>query len=186
MTAHLSRTLTGALAGNEMGHRDRKTASTSRVPLVSARAAKPTPRVAKVRGGRAHRHTLVHLSLSQEVVDDIDTLLWLRVTAADLEVEAIRGGKHRIYDEAVESFLRKYEQQPCGALTRVGSHGWRTVRVSTPLIDRCKQVAARSGVAVGSVVSCALTMFVQSRVQPAWREFRNAVRVQAKAVLKQK
>ena len=132
------------------------------------------------------RHTLIHLSLPQQVVDDVDTLLWLRVTAADLDMEAIRGGKHRIYDEAVEAFLSKYERRHCEALSRVGRHGWRTVRVSTPLVERCRQIASRKGVAVGSVVSCALMLFVQSRVQPAWRQFRRDVCGQAKAVLKNK
>jgi hypothetical protein len=131
-------------------------------------------------------YTLIHLPLAQEVVEDIDTLLWLRVTAADLDVEALRGGKHRIYDEAVERFLAKYERRPCDALKRVGSHGWRTVRVQTVLVERCKPVAVRAGVAVGSVVSCALGLFVQSHVQPAWRDFRNSVRLQARAVLKTK
>lgn len=129
------------------------------------------------------KYTLIHLPLPQEVVDDIDTLLWLRVTAADLGVEAIRGGKHQIYDEAVEFFLSKYERRVCDAIKRIGTHGWRTVRVQTPLIERCKHVAARTDVALGSVVSCALMVFVQHYVQPAWRDFRNRVREQAKLVM---
>jgi hypothetical protein len=132
------------------------------------------------------KHTLIHLPLSQDVVDDVDTLLWLRVTAADRDVEALRGGKHRIYDEAVEFFLAKYERRPCEALKRIGSHGWRTVRVQSVLANRCKQVAERSGVALGSVVSCALMMFVHHHVQHAWRDFRSSVRMQAKAILKNK
>lgn len=132
------------------------------------------------------KYTLIHLPLSQDVVDAIDTLLWLRVTAADRNVEAIRGGKHRIYDEAVELFLSKYERRSCEALKHVGSHGWRTVRVQTTLANRCKQVAMRAEVALGSVVSCALMLFVEHHVQPAWRDFRNSVRAQARSVLNSK
>lgn len=132
------------------------------------------------------KYTLIHLPLPQEVVDGIDTLLWLRVTAADHNVEALRGGKHRIYDEAVEFFLAMSERRSCDALKRVRSHGWRTVRVQTPLADRCKQFASRAGVAVGSVVSCALLLFVEHHVQPAWHEFRSSVRAQAQSLLKSK
>jgi hypothetical protein len=137
-------------------------------------------------GSTMSKYTLIHLSLSQDIVDGIDTLLWLRVTAAARDVEAIRRGKHRIYDEAVEFFLSKYERRSCEALKDVGSHGWRTVRVQSTLADRCKQVATRSGVAVGSVVSCALMLFVEHHVQPAWRDFRSSVRAQARSVLNSK
>lgn len=149
----------------------RKTAKGSALPREDRRASIRT------------RYTLIHLSLPQEVVKAVDTLLWLRVTAAGLDVEAIRGGKHRIYDEAVAFFLSEYERRPCEMLKRVSAHGWRTVRVQTALIERCQRMAERANVAIGSVVSLALLLFVQSCVQPAWFDFRNEVRARAAEML---
>src|SRR5687767_2288737 len=76
-----------------------------------SRSAAPSQRVAAKR----HR-TLLHLALSQDVVDRVNTLLWLRVTAAGQSVEAIRGGKNQIYDETVEQFLQRFERRACEPL----------------------------------------------------------------------
>src|SRR5262245_27816208 len=117
-----------------MARRSNKSASRapiSPVPATTKKRLRPMLGAGKAQG-RLTRLTLIHLPLPQDVVNDIDTLLWLRVTAADHDVEAIRGGKHRIYDEAVEAFLSTYEHRACGALISVSGHGWRTVRVSTP------------------------------------------------------
>lgn len=61
-----------------------------RLKQVGADRKIKSQRLAKLQGRTMSRHTLIHLSLSQQVVDDVDTLLWLRVTAADLDMEAIR------------------------------------------------------------------------------------------------
>lgn len=132
---------------------------------------------------KGHR-TLLHLPLPQEVVDDVDTLLWLRVTGAGKSVEAIRGGKNQIYDEAVERFLRRFERRECEALqVRQPTQGWRTLWVSTPLVERCKRVAERDGVAVGRVVGYALSSFVEEIMKPTWRAFREDVSDRAGALL---
>src|SRR5688500_5234329 len=118
------------------------------------------------------QRTLLHLALQQNVVDDVDTLLWLRVTGAMKSVEVIRGGKNQIYDEAVEVFLRRFERRRCEELrVRQSTQGWRSLWVSTPLVERCKRVAERDGVAVGRVVGYALTSFLEETVKPSWRAF---------------
>ena len=132
---------------------------------------------------KGHR-TLVHLAVPQDVVDDLDTLLWLRVTAAGESVEAIRGGKNQIYDEAVEQFLARHEQHACEALKmRQPTRGWRTLWVSTPLVERCIRVANREEVSVGRVVAHALASFLGERIAPSWREFRRAASDRARGLL---
>jgi hypothetical protein len=144
----------------------------------SSRSTAPSQRAA-AKGQR----TLVHLGLPQELVDDVDTLLWMRVTAADKSMEAIRLGKHQIYDEAVEHFLERYENRPCEALrVRQPAHGWRTLWVSSPLVKRCRGVAEREQVSVGRVLAFALKDFLTS-VSPAWREFRREAGGRASALL---
>lgn len=143
------------------------------------RTTAPSQRVA----AKGHR-TLVHLAVPQDVVDDLDTLLWLRVTAAGASVEAIRGGKNQIYDEAVEEFLTRHERRPCEALTmRQPTRGWRTLWVSTPLVERCTQVATRESVSVGRVVGQALSSFLGERITPSWRAFRQEASDRARALL---
>lgn len=135
---------------------------------------------------KGHR-TLLHLALPQEIVDGVDTLLWLRVTGAPKSVEAIRGGKHQIYDEAVAAFLLKFERRPCGAFkVRPPHQGWRTLWVSTPLVERCRQVAEREQVAVGRVVSYALTSFIEGILRPDWHAFRREAHERATALLSAK
>lgn len=135
---------------------------------------------------KGHR-TLLHLALPQEIVDGLDTLLWLRVTGASKSVEAIRGGKHQIYDEAVAAFLLKFERRPCkGLKVRLANQGWRTLWVSTPLVERCKRVAEREGIAVGRVVSYALTSFIQGIMRPDWHAFRQEAHERATALLSAK
>jgi len=133
------------------------------------------------------QRTLLHLALQQDVVDDIDTLLWLRVTGAMKSVEAMRGGKNQIYDEAVELFLRRFERRTCEDLRiRQSTQGWRTLWVSTPLVERCKRVAERDGIAVGRVVGYALTSFVGDTVKPSWRAFRAETTERARVLLTSK
>jgi hypothetical protein len=130
------------------------------------------------------QRTLLHLALQQNVVDDVDTLLWLRVTGAMQSVEAIRGGKNQIYDEAVELFLRRFERRRCEDLKiRQSTQGWRSLWVSTPLVERCKRVAERDGVAVGRVVGYALMSFLEVTMKPSWRAFRGEVGERARALI---
>lgn len=155
-----------------------------------ASRTKKTPRKAGQRSAHSQRvaakghRTLLHLPLSQEVVDDVDTLLWLRVTGAGKSVEAIRGGKNQIYDEAVEQFLRRFGRRKCEALqVRPPTRGWRTLWVSTPLVERCRRVAERDGVAVGRVVGHALASFLEGAMKPSWRGFRKETSDLASALL---
>ena len=128
--------------------------------------------------------TILHLPLAQEVVDDVDTLLWLRVTAARQSVEAIRGGKNHIYDEAVERFLRRYENKPCRALqAQKGGHPWRTLWVRTAFVKRCRMIAERENVTVGRVVGLALTTFTSDMMTPAQRRFRHKTGARALGLL---
>lgn len=131
------------------------------------------------------RRTLVNIWLSQAVVDDVDTLLWLRVTGAEKSVEAIRGGKNQIYDEAVEVFLRQIEPRTSAFYVREPAQDgeWRTLWVSTPLMNRCKRIARREKVSVGRFVGEALTGFLEATVQSSWRAFRQRVGAQARAML---
>lgn len=156
--------------------------SSREVPSKNPRARRntaPSQRVA----AKGHR-TLVHLAVPQDVVDDLDTLLWLRVTAAGKSVEAIRGGKNQIYDEAVEQFLARHERRPCEALTRrQPTRGWRTLWVSTPLVERCTRVATREGVSIGRVVGQALASFLGERITPSWRAFRQEASDRARSLL---
>lgn len=132
------------------------------------------------------QRTLIHVSLPQQVVDDVDTLLWLRATAARESVEAIRGGKHQIYDEAVNAFLRLYERRRCEKLRgpRVTS-GWRTLWVSTPLVARCRMVSDRDAVSVGRIVGYALASFLSRHITAAARRFRRDVAERAASLLVQ-
>lgn len=131
------------------------------------------------------RRTLVNILLSQTVVDDVDTLLWLRVTAAEKSVEAIRGGKNQIYDEAVEVFLHQLEPRACTFCLREPSPDgeWRTLWVSTPLMNRCKRIARREKVSEGRLVGEALMTFLEATVQASWRAFRKDVAAQARGML---
>lgn len=150
---------------------------------VNSEKSRPRSAQSKRVAAKGHR-TLLHLPLPQDVVDDVDTLLWLRVTGAAKSVEAIRGGKNQIYDEAVDQFLRRYERRVCeGLQVRQSTQGWRTLWVSTPLVDRCKRIAERDGVAVGRVVGYALASFVEEIMKPAWRAFREETSDRARALL---
>lgn len=140
-----------------------------------------TPRGRTEQGRRSQRsaaegrlRTLLHLQLSQKVVDDVDTLLWLRVTAAGKSVEAIRGGKNQIYDEAVQRFLMRYEHRPCpDLLGRKPKQPWRTLWVRTALVKRCTRIAERESATLGRVVGHALAAYIAETMTPAQRRFRH-------------
>lgn len=148
---------------------------------MAIRQKSRTPSRRTERAGRTQRpaaegrlRTLLHLQLSQEVVDDVDTLLWLRVTAAGKSVEAIRGGKNQIYDEAVERFLARYELQPCPeVLVRKPKHPWRTLWVRASLVKRCTRIAERESATLGRVVAYALAAYVAQMMTPEHRRFRH-------------
>lgn len=159
-----------------MPNRKKTSSSQSRGRIVQSKRA-------AAKGQR----TLLHLALPQDVVDGVDTLLWLRVTGASKSVDAIRGGKHQIYDEAVTAFLSQFERRPCRALkVRPANQGWRTLWVSSPLVERCKQVAEREQVAVGRVVGYALTSFIKGTIRPDWHAFRHEAHERATALLSAK
>lgn len=129
--------------------------------------------------------TLLHLPLSQAVVDDVDTLLWLRVTAAHQSVEAIRGGKNHIYDESVERFIQRYRNKPCPTrMAQRTGHPWRTLWLRTSLVKRCRTIAERENVAMGRVVAFALTCFIGDMVTPARRRFRHKTGQRAHGLLR--
>lgn len=156
--------------------REPKTMASRRRSTQRARSQRP----AAAGGSR----TLLHLPLSQAVVDDVDTLLWLRVTAAQQSVEAIRGGKNHIYDESVERFIQRYRNKPCP--TRMAErtrHPWRTLWVRTSLVKRCRTIAERENVAMGRVVAFALTCFISDVVTPRRRRFRHKTGERAHGLL---
>jgi hypothetical protein len=154
---------------------------------TSSRRARVSRSVQSQRAAAAGQRTLLHLALQQSVVDDVDTLLWLRVTGAMKSVEAIRGGKNQIYDEAVERFLSRFERRGCNELKiRQATQGWRSLWVSTPLVERCKRIAERDGVSVGRVIGYALTSFLEETMKPSWRAFRADTAARASALLSSK
>lgn len=128
--------------------------------------------------------TQVHLSMPQEIVDGINELLWMRVTAASGSVEGIKGGKAQIYDEAVEAFLQQFEHQSCEELKEPAvASGWRSQWILDRLYKRCKKVSKREDVSVGRVVSHALKIFIERIMTPECRGFTRETAERAYALL---